>query len=203
MHFEENEIYHIYNRGNQKQPIFHSRDNYLYFLKKVKKYIVPRCILLNWTLMPNHFHFLVKASNVSVKQVTNSKIPSQFLTEGIRQLLSSYTKGINNEFGLKGNLFQQKTKAKCTSLETKINNGNVILDYSTIAFHYIHQNPWKAGLVSRIEDWEFSSFRDYCGFRKGNLCNMKVGFEELNIDRETIYDDSYNTIDPDDLKIIF
>jgi putative transposase len=43
MHFIQGEIYHIYNRGNQKQPIFYSRGNYLFFLEKVKKFIFPRC----------------------------------------------------------------------------------------------------------------------------------------------------------------
>ena len=30
------EYYHIFNRGNNKQPIFFERDNYLYLLRKLR-----------------------------------------------------------------------------------------------------------------------------------------------------------------------
>ncbi|HEV8080947.1 MAG TPA: transposase [Chitinophagaceae bacterium] len=208
MHFIEGEIYHIYNRGNQKQTIFYSRDNYIFFLEKVKKFISSRCNILSWSLMPNHFHFLIKATGISVMPIPKAIIPTQDLTEGIRLLLSSYTKGLNKQLNLTGNLFQQKTRAKCTSLvaASKVSDTFKVsdtLDYSTIAFHYIHQNAWKAGLVTKIEDWEFSSFRDYCGLRNGNLCNKEIAFQELNINKETIYNDSYNSINHTELKMIF
>ncbi len=34
MHYQSNEVYHIYNRGNDKQVIFFNEENYLFFLKK-------------------------------------------------------------------------------------------------------------------------------------------------------------------------
>ncbi|MEE8391301.1 MAG: hypothetical protein V3S14_10980 [Anaerolineae bacterium] len=34
---------------------------------------------------------------------------------------------------------------------------------------YIHLNPVTAGLVTRPEDWAFSSYRDYAGLRDGTL----------------------------------
>jgi putative transposase len=34
---------------------------------------------------------------------------------------------------------------------------------------YIHMNPVTAGLVTRPEDWAFSSYRDYVGLRDGTL----------------------------------
>ena len=62
-------------------------------------------------------------------------------------------------------------------------------DNAIAAFYYIHQNPWKAGLVKRIEDWEYSSFKDYTGFREGNLCNKEVAITLLDIDETMIYDE--------------
>ncbi len=153
--------------------------------------------------MPNHFHFLIKATDISVMPVPKTVIPTQSLTEGIRLLLSSYTKGLNKQLNLSGNLFQQKTKAKCTSLVSDTSKVFTTKNYSTIAFHYIHQNPWKAGLVARIEDWEFSSFRDYCGLRNGTLCDKEVAYQELSIDKEKLYSDSYNTIEDFKVKLIF
>ena len=54
-------------------------------------------------------------------------------------------------------------------------------DYPFICFHYIHQNPLKAGLVKRMEDWEMGSFQDYAGLRNGTLCNRKIAQELLCI----------------------
>ena len=36
MNFVPDNIYHIYNRGNNQQPTFFGRRNYLFFLKKSK-----------------------------------------------------------------------------------------------------------------------------------------------------------------------
>lgn len=69
--------------------------------------------------------------------------------QAVRKLLS---KGINKQQSRTGSLFQQKTKAKLTN--TKENS-------SITALHYIHQNPFAAGLVSNPKDWACSSSPDY------------------------------------------
>ena len=63
--------------------------------------------------MPNHFHFLIRANSFSTRIVKEGTIKINALTEGIRMLLSSYTKAIQKQESLTGNLFQQKTKFKC------------------------------------------------------------------------------------------
>lgn len=70
-HFASENIYHIYNRGNDKQLIFFNRDNYLYFLKKLRKYIFPHCEILDYCLMPNHFHLLVYADERVEEELSN------------------------------------------------------------------------------------------------------------------------------------
>ncbi len=195
MQFENSNLYHIYNRGNNKQPIFFKRDNYLYFLTKVKKYIYPKCDILAWCLMPNHFHFLIHANNDSEKIVKENPILINALTEGIRLLLSSYTQGINKQNNTSGNLFKQKTKVKC------ITDGDQNYGYTT--FQYTHQNPLKAKLVTRLEDWEFSSFADYSGLRSGKLCNKDLAISLFEIHKDSFLEDSYKELPDDLLKKIF
>ena len=65
MYFEPDQLYHIFNQGNNKQQIFFTRDNYLYFLSKIKKHLSNNCSILAWCLMPNHFHLMVKIPSYS------------------------------------------------------------------------------------------------------------------------------------------
>jgi putative transposase len=59
---------------------------------------------------------------------------------------------------------------------------------------YIHQNPLIDGLVHRIEDWEFSSFLDFIGFRNGTLVNKELAFEITGLDKADFYKQSYMSI---------
>jgi len=60
---------------------------------------------------------------------------------------------------------------KLPSLEEK-------LDYPRVCFDYINQNPVKAGLVQRPEDWQWSSYREINGYHSDivlvNLIKLKV-----------------------------
>ncbi len=167
MEFSENNIYHVYNRGNNKQQIFFSRNNYLYFLKLARKFLRSHADFLAYTLMPNHFHFLIIAKERTIRKKLFHGSERNLFSEGIRMLLSSYTQAINKQEGRTGSLFTQNTKAKCLTTTTSRENDPFI------AFSYIHQNALKAKLVTRIEDWQFSSFPDYAGLRNGTFCNIK------------------------------
>ena len=183
-------LYHIYNRGNNRQKIFFTRKNYLYFLNKVKDELKPFSDIVCYCLMPNHFHFMVSTfSNFDQEQFSN----------GFRILLSSYTNAINIQEKRVGSLFQQNSKAKC--LTDKNRQGN----YGLLCFNYIHQNPVISKLVDKMEDWEFSSFKDYMGFRSGTLCNKVLAYELVGMpgSKEEFYKISYDLLDTKKLSNIF
>ncbi len=64
MQFESGHIYHIYNQGNNRQKIFFDRENYLFFLRKIRTHILPFADIFAWCLMPNHFHLMVYVNHV-------------------------------------------------------------------------------------------------------------------------------------------
>jgi hypothetical protein len=138
--------------------------------------------------MPNHFHFVISSDirTIARKKANQNK---NVLSEGFRNLLSSYTQAINKQNRRTGSLFQQNTKANC------LNDGPI--NYARTAFHYTHQNAYTAGLVTKMEDWEYSSFRDYVGLRNGTLCNKQLAYELLDLDEENFYKDSYAVINND------
>jgi len=195
MKFFEDQLYHIYNRGNNQQQIFFKPDNYIFFLKKVRKFILPHCDIFCYCLMPNHFHFLIHADSRTILTRVIAGKEKNVLSEGIRMLLSSYTLAINKQNNTTGSLFQQNTKARAIARESN--------QYDHLCFHYIHQNPMKARLVTKMEDWEYSSFRDYCCLRKGTLCNQELAISLLGINTSSFYNDSYKIIREDDIKQIF
>ena len=39
---------------------------------------------------------------------------------------------------------------------------------------YIHQNPVRAGLKKNLEDWEYSSYREYLGLNKNNIIDTTI-----------------------------
>jgi putative transposase len=191
MQFHENELYHVFNRGNKRQTTFYNSDNYIYFLRKVRKNILTHCDIVNYCLMPNHFHFLIYADarSIQTKRIGNSE--RNVLSEGFRNLLSSYAQAINKQNATTGSLFEQNTKCIC------LREGSV--NYGSGCFHYVHQNPLKAKLVTKMEDWNYSSFKDYTGLRNGTLCNKQLAFRLLDLNPNTFYLDSYNVIEDDEI----
>jgi REP element-mobilizing transposase RayT len=198
MQLTEGGIYHIYNRGINKQIIFSSPGNYIYFLGKVRKHLLPVCDILCYCLMPNHFHFLIHANEKSILPVKTGAVEMQLVSASVKHWLSSYTKGYNKMYGRTGSLFVQNTHCKQIVFDVYHRQG------SFACFNYIHQNLWKSGMVAKIEDWRYSSFNDYVGLRNGTLCNQKKAYELLALQKEVIYKESYGTLDPEKIrKLLF
>jgi REP element-mobilizing transposase RayT len=53
----------VLNRGNNQENVFLVDENYRFFLKKWRKYILPYLVVLAYCLIPNHFHFLIKVKS--------------------------------------------------------------------------------------------------------------------------------------------
>ncbi len=197
MEIQKGYLYHIYNQGNNRQKIFYSRDNYLFFLSKIHQYIIPYADILAWCLMPNHFHLMVYVKEMELLIAKSEGFtPSEALTkkrtfnDSIGIMLRSYTRAFNKQNKKSGSLFRKQTKAECINCSTGITlsfigNTSTIKppeqQYPEICFYYIHQNPVKAGLVTTASDWEFSSAKDYVGLRNGKLISIERAREYLNL----------------------
>ncbi|MBI9037985.1 MAG: hypothetical protein JEY97_07625 [Bacteroidales bacterium] len=201
MIFEKGYIYHIYNQGNNHRKIFFNRENYLFFLKKIKTHLKPYTDILAWCLMPNHFHLMVLVQDVELvispvdthgvaQSHPVSKSKKRSINNSIAIMLRSYTRAINKQEGSSGALFREGTKAECLNCRngitpsfltengiTKINIQYPEKQYPQVCFNYIHQNPVKTSLTKKETDWEFSSAIDYYGLRNGKLVNKKFAKE--------------------------
>lgn len=155
----QSEYYHIYNRGVNRQVIFFENHNWSYFITRLRKYFVPNLVdIIAYCLMPNHYHLLVLVKS------------DDFSREVMQPFGTSYTKSINKEQGRVGALFQGRFKGK------HIAKNNYLLHLS----RYIHRNPVDAGLVSKLTDWEFSSYPDFIGQRNGTLPKSDIIIKQFS-----------------------
>ena len=189
MQFEPNTLFHIYNQGNNRQPIFFRPENYLFFLRKMRQYLLPHGDLLCYCLMPNHFHWLLFVREAQANSPGDFESPgeSRALNDSIAIFLRSYTRAINKQENRSGALFREGTKAKdgwiegFIALENPRTRMQFWNDFGYTCFQYIHENPVKAGLVKRAEEWPYSSCQDYAGLRQGTLCNKELARKLLNL----------------------
>ena len=182
MEFQKGLIYHLYNQGNDRKPIFFRERNYFYFLDKMGKYLCPYADILCYCLMPNHFHWLLYVRHT---ELVTPKGKTRTLNNSIAILLRSYARGVNIQEGKSGSIFREGTKAKNGIIDGVITlngpnahqfflHGN---EYALQCFQYIHKNPVKAGLVSTPEDYPFSSAFQYTSGYTGvpSICNLELG----------------------------
>jgi putative transposase len=154
MTIHPNSYYHLYNRTNNSEILFRTRGNYGLFIKKYRLHLEKYCETLAYCLMPTHFHFFIRITTDDTQAFKN-----RYST-----MLSSYVQAFNNMHKRHGSLFQKRSKAKLVDDHR----------YAAALTAYIHNNPMRSGLVERSEEWEFSSYQDYCEMRNGTLVQKDV-----------------------------
>ncbi len=167
--------YHIYNRGNNRQPLFYDARNYTYFLSLYVKYIEPFVDTYAYCLLKNHFHFLIRIKTEEELSSNEQKIsPSKVFSN----LFNAYAKAINKSYNRTGSLFEE-------------NFGRIpVLDntYLAMLIFYIHANPQKHGFLEDFRDWQWSSYNALISnaptrLQRDQVLNFfggKSGFEEFH-----------------------
>lgn len=165
--FEEGEIYHIYNRTNNQEPLFLNDENRLFFLKRYKEILSPFLDAFCWNLLSNHFHLLARVKPEAVisaflqKQskkkltITENKflekkiLLGELLEQEFKRFFQSYALAFNKWHMRKGNLFYKPFK------RIKIEKD----EQFTMAIIYIHANSLKHGIVKDFTKYRWSSWQ--------------------------------------------
>jgi putative transposase len=131
-------VYHVLNRANGRQTIFHTDADYRHFeslLEEAKELTGMR--ILAYCLMPNHWHLILyPRTDTHLAEFMN-----WLTTTHVRQYRAR-TKTIGY-----GHLYQDRYK----SFPVQTN------EYCTSLIRYVEQNPLRAKLVKRAENWQWSS----------------------------------------------
>ncbi|MED4225292.1 REP-associated tyrosine transposase [Neobacillus cucumis] len=134
-------IYHVMWRGVNRQEIFHDDEDCLTFLSIVEKYkLKSELSMYAWCLMGNHVHLLVKEGN-------------EPLSTTMKRIGVSFVYYYNHKYQTTGHLFQDRFRTE------NVENVRSLLT----VVRYIHQNPVKAGMVGRVDEWRWSSCLGYYG----------------------------------------
>lgn len=164
------EVYHLFNRGVAKLPIFTNKKDYKRFLETIYYYQFqgpkPKFSQLNrfknlkleqnkkivevlcYCLMPNHYHFLIR------------QLEENGISEFIKKISDSYTKYFNTKHNRVGPLLQGPFKV------VRICDDNQLVHVS----RYIHLNPIASFLVKDLQEYFWSSYLNYIGLQKDKLC---------------------------------
>jgi putative transposase len=133
-------IYHVYNRGVNRETIFREKRNYEYLINLYAHHIQPAADTFAFCLLPNHFHLLIE-----VKQdLTGLKAPSQAFSN----LFNAYAKAINKAYQRTGPVFKRPFK------RIPVTDSQYFLRLLV----YVHQNPQRHGLIDDFRDWPYSSY---------------------------------------------
>ncbi len=137
-------FYHVTSRGNERKDIFKShkdREKFLAYLESaVTRY---GAVIHAYCLMNNHYHLLLETPVGNLSQI-------------MRHINGAYTTYFNVKRKRVGHLLQGRYKAILVEAD----------EYAAELSRYLHLNPVRAGMSSRPEDFQWSSYRSYIGLTK-------------------------------------
>ena len=137
----ESGIYHIILRGINHQQIFEDGEDCQRFVETLVLY-KELCgyTLYAYCLMGNHIHILLREW-------------SEELSVIFKRVAGSYVYWYNLKYHRCGHLFQDRFKSEPVDDDA----------YFLTVLRYIHQNPVKAGLCAKAEEYANSSMKEYLG----------------------------------------
>ncbi|MDO9513837.1 MAG: transposase [Elusimicrobiota bacterium] len=143
----EGGVYHITTRGNERKNIFLCPDDRRHFLTVLNKSAIRYGIIIYaYSLMDNHYHMVIET-------------PLGNLVKFMHTLNSVYTGYFNRIHKRVGHLFQGRYKSIIVDKDS----------YLLAVVRYTHLNPVKAGIISKPEEYEWSSYGEYIGTQQNCL----------------------------------
>ena len=152
--------YHLFNRAIGNEQLFRSDENYRYFLRKIKAHILPVAELWTYSLMPNHFHLVVKIrednhiedlyKTKKLKEYNPSiQLISDFIMEQFSNCFNAYAKAFNKMYDRQGALFLDYLKRSVADDDNDI----------TSFIFYTHKNAVHHGLAKKVGEWKFDGYQ--------------------------------------------
>ncbi len=136
---QPNSLYHVFNRGNNREPVLKSPKDKQFFLSLLFRYKrINNIQLLSYCIMDNHFHLIVKTGR-------NPNLLSRYM----QQVSGSYAMEINKKYQRVGHIFQGRYNANLLPYKKDLLRAQA----------YLRQNPVREGLVKKAANYRWLSKR--------------------------------------------
>ena len=185
-------IYHVMLRGINRQVIFEEAEDYMRMLSCLQQmleqyddqgnHLPPLCTFYAYCLMSNHVHLLLRVNQEDIGST-------------IKHLAVMYAIYYNQKYSRSGHVFQDRFKSE------PVND----MQYFVTLLRYIHQNPTKAGIVGKVGDYDWSSWKEYTsevpaalGLCATNAILKRMSFDDLKELVEAPLDDDVQCLDLDE-----
>ncbi len=142
-------------------PVFGERKYCNLLIRQIKTWQAHfQFAILGYVIMPSHFHWIVK---VQPSLGTISDVMRELKSHAAWTIMDELERDARHEFtalfaGASRGVNDQRRKFWMKRFDDQVIRNQKMFMAKLL---YIHNNPVKAGLVERAEDYEFSSARNY------------------------------------------
>jgi len=172
--------HHIIQRGHNRQVVFASDEDYLYYLDNLKEWKQKLgCKVYAFCLMTNHVHLIIDPG-------TNADSLAQLM----KRVAGRQTRYINKLEKRTGSLWEGRYKS------SPINTN----EYLLACCRYVELNPVRAGLVVDPLEYSWSSYASRIGANKLGWLDVDpcyLGLADSDVKREALYTEWVNGVLPD------
>ena len=196
--FENDGIYHVYNRTVDRKPMFTSAENYAYFIRQFDKYLSDYVKIYAYNLLGNHFHFMIKVNNLTdlttikklsnlddknnvkpkFQKLTNLELSNQqktthdIVSHQFKKFFQSYAMAFNKDQNTIGTLFQTPFK------RVRVEDENYLRELAC----NINTNAQKHNLAKDFRDWKWSSYHNIISNKDTKLLKEEAisHFEDID-----------------------
>lgn len=155
-------VYHIVQRGNNREYIFRKKDDKKLLLDLFEKYSeVFFYEILGYAVMDNHYHVVLRTKG-------------EVLSKAMHRINMDFAKTYNREKKRTGHVYEKRYKGILVKDDT----------YLLSLLRYVHQNPVKAKMCRRVGDYKWSSDFLYRNNKEEGCVNIDFILDMFSKDRK-------------------
>ncbi len=145
-------VYHILNRGNNRQTIFLENQDFLHYLEILERYKNKYHFkIFAYCIMSNHIHLVLRTSSDGT------------ISDIMKAITIAHTRHYHYKYDTSGHVWQGRFRSPIVSTD----------QYLLTLMRYIEQNPVRAGIVDHPGKYPFSSYAANTLIKKDSLVDME------------------------------